>query len=88
MDRNEEGADRDCKNTKTLETNVHGSDGGRADGDNPKDRTGGKQTTGISWSPFHFQALVLRPLAAGCIGVLQQISESVMSVNTAETLGL
>ena len=45
MDRNEEGADIDCKNIKALETNVQGDDGGRADGDNPKDRTGGKQTT-------------------------------------------
>jgi len=41
---NEEATDMDCKNIKALETNVQGDDGGRADGDNPKYQTRGKQT--------------------------------------------
>jgi hypothetical protein len=43
---------------------------------------------GISCSPLHSQASVLLPLVTGCIGVNQKSSESVMSVNTAETSGL
>jgi hypothetical protein len=43
---------------------------------------------GISCSPLHSQASVLLPLVTGCIGVNQQSSEPVMSVNTAETSGL
>jgi len=42
---------------------------------------------GISWSPFHSQALELLPLATGCIAVNQQSSELVMSDTIAETSG-
>ena len=63
MDRNEEGADRDCKNITTLETNVQGGDGGRADGDNPKDRTGGKQTT---WN--HLESVTFSSIGIAAFG--------------------
>jgi len=43
---------------------------------------------GITWSPLHSQASVLLPSATGCIGVNQQSSELVMSVNTAEIYDL
>ena len=56
MDRNEEGADMDCKNIKALETNVQ-DDGGRADGDNPKDRIGGKQTTWNQLESISFSSI-------------------------------
>jgi hypothetical protein len=64
MDRNE-GVDMDCKNIKALDSNVQGDDGGRADGDNPKDRTGGKQTTWNQLESFSISSIGVTAFGVG-----------------------